>query len=80
MSVKIKYSYIYIVLSIFFVFVLYNFSSQLSIVYSQNVVPRGDPFSYELNLIRLNNESSSSLYLYFLNIKNTITSEQCTML
>ena len=76
MSVKIKYSYIYIVLSIFFVFVLYNFSSQLSIVYSQNVVPRGDPFSYELNLIRLNNESSSSLYLYFLNIKNTITSEQ----
>ena len=54
MNVRVNKNYIYILLSFIFVLIIYNFASQLSIVYSESIVPAGDPFSYELNLIRLN--------------------------
>ena len=76
MNVRVNKSYIYILLSFIFVLIIYTFASQLSIVYSESIVPAGDPFSYELNLIRLNNESSTNLILYAKNIFKTIVSSQ----
>lgn len=76
MNVKVnKYIYIFFI-SFFFIFTLYHLTKQASIIFSDLVVPTGDPFSYELNLIHLNNESSLSIRHYLVKLITTFVSSQ----
>lgn len=76
MSVKINKNLYIFFLSFLFIFILYILTKQASTTFSELTVPSGDPFSYELNLVRLNNESSIGFRNYLANLKNTITSTQ----
>lgn len=76
MNVKINKNIYIFFLSFLFVFVLYHLTKQVSIAFSNLVVPTGDPFSYEWNLIILNNESSASIKGYISKLAHTIMSSQ----
>lgn len=76
MNAKVnKDLYIFLIFFLF-IFVLYHLTKQVSIVSSNIFVPKGDPFSYEWNLIILNNESSSGIQGYIRKLLGTLMSSQ----